>query len=562
MRIGLLKAILATFGSLLLATYVKAGEIPVELSRWNPAGLGLEWKYERIAFLASAQESNDNPSSPVYRLHHQGRGYFYTVSDVEVRAAEKAGFVKEGIAFYAPRKGSLKIHRFQNRGNATYYYADTPPASDLGVWVDEGVAFAAYPGTRINAAKETSDDIQKQALVPVYLYKIESRNISLLTSGAESPYIVGAFYFGSFSPSATSIIGGTERVHKRQGDWWGGVDDFYGKEPGIPIDTRGWSGEWSFLKPVIGYYDQSKAETLEKHIKQAHDAGLSFFSFYWYWSNKKKGELYPEALASFFAARNNQLLKFNLSFYAHPWDPDMAIAPSQVDQVVKMIVKYFKATNYLKLADGRPVFVIGDNRNLLGKSGELCKDEGCALEATGRFLTALSEETKRQIGTSPYVEIQAGASYWGKITQVQGITCLTPPFVIGSGTDFPEFKADIFRQLVETEKLVSPCMLENFDERPRQDVLIGDRNAVFYLKGRTEQKFRKDLEVAKHLVDENIMNGKGDAGRIVYLYAWNEWHEGGILEPNVEYGSRELNVVTDVFQLPRMFSECLDRGKC
>ena len=117
-------------------------------------------------------------------------------------------------------------------------------------------------------------------------------------------------------------------------------------------------------------------------------------------------------------------------------------------------------------------------------------------------------------------------------------------------------------QWVRPGKPVSPCMMQNFDERPRQDVQIKERAAVRYFVGKTDALFRQNLQAAKQFSDHAFAKDGSPASRIIYLYAWNEWHEGGILEPNTATGARDLNIVTDVFSLPRLPSRCLEGNAC
>ena len=87
---------------------------------------------------------------------------------------------------------------------------------------------------------------------------------------------------------------------------------------------------------------------------------------------------------------------------------------------------------------------------------------------------------------------------------------------------------------------MSPCIFENFDERPRQDILVSDRSAIRYLIGKTDTLFRQNLMSARNFSDRAYAATGSPVARIVYLYAWNEWHEGGIVEPNVQsrWGTR------------------------
>jgi hypothetical protein len=536
-----------------LAQSSNAEKLPEGLSRYNPAGLSAEWQYEGVAFFGYPLSTTGADLVPVYRLHNPSRGYLLTASDGESMDALKEGYVREGIAFYAPRKGSIPIYRVRNKRNGCYSYSSkTSGAADPDSSV-EGLAFYGVDnglgGPRASG-------------VPVWRYKNSASDCYLFTASRESPYQVGAFYFGSFSPSASNIINGTRRVYGRQNDWWGGVDDFYGAQPGIPANRRGWDADWSELKPAIGYYNQQSVDVLEEHIQQAADAGLTFFSFYWYWSEAKHSELYPEALTSFLQARNSSRMRFNLTLYAHPWSNDMAITTDNAHAVVDQLVHYFKAPQYLRLPDGRPVFSIGDARNIRPPSGAACTTDQCYLMAIGNFLSLLKIASIKELGVAPFIEIQAGVPAWDKEQDADAITCLVPPFTIAGGTAYPQFTTKIFTQLSGPGKPISPCMLENFDERPRQDILIPDRSAVRYLVGKSNAAFRNNLQVAKDFADKDFVRSGSPASHIVYLYAWNEWHEGGIIEPNAKTGSTTLNIITDVFQLPRVHSRCLDDGQC
>jgi hypothetical protein len=533
-----------------------AAELPEGLSRFNPAGLAAYWHYDGTAFRALRAPPRGVASLRILRLHHPKRGYLLTGSDSEAASAESSGFVREGTAFFTPAKSRRPVFRFRNPQEGSFFYSTSSEGITGANFVLEGIAFYAY-----DAAPELHNS-DLPDVISVARYRDEVTGTYLFTAAKESPYIVGAFYFGSFSSSAESIISGTERVHGRKNDWWGGVDDFYGEEPGIAADRRGWTGDWRTLKPKIGYYDQQSVETLEQHIRQASDAGLAFFSFYWYWSRIKRGERLPEALNSFLHASNVRLMKFNLSLYAHPWDDDLAIDPGSAPAVAQKLVEYFSHPQYLRLSDGRPVFVIGDNHNIRAVNGEKCKETACYEGALSAFLALLKKLSIERLGVAPFIQIQTGIPAWDRQENADGITCIVPPFTIIGETPYPAFTKEVFAPLLGNGRPVSPCMLENFDERPRQDVLIPDRNVVRFLVGKSDALFRQNLTVTKEFSDSEYLAGRHPAARIIYLYAWNEWHEGGILEPNAYTGARDLNIVTDVFQLPRSPSICLERGHC
>ncbi len=538
-----------------------AEPIPPNLTRFNPAGLSHEWIYEGSAFNALRAPDNSHKSVAVIRLQHIRSGFFLTVSETEAKQAEASGFIRQGIAFHTPAKSSLPVHRFKDSDSGAYYYSTSHKNLPNKRMKPEGIAFYAFTDAP-SAHKQKKAPSKQDVPVPVARYRNKLTQNYFFTAGKESPYQVGAFYFGSFSPSAQKQIDGTAKIYGRRGDWWGGVSDFYGKEPGIPANRRKWDGNWDHLKPAIGYYNQQSVETLKKHIQQASDAGLSFFSFYWYWSNKKNNELFPEALDSFLKANVDGRLKYNFTLYAHPWNEDLAITPVNSAKVIDTIIGHFANKNYLRLPDGRPVFSMGDHRNIRNQEGAMCSDTTCYTTAVDTFLAALKRASLKRLGVEPYIQIQAGAPGWDKARETDSITCIVPPIKYKGGLPYPELEPSVFTPLTNAKKPVSACMFQNFDERPRQDVLIPDRGDIRYFVGKTAAALRHNMETTKQFVDTEYAKTNNPIARVIYLYAWNEWHEGGILEPNVATGAQDLNIVTDVFQLPRSPSRCLEKGDC
>lgn len=541
-------------------TSPSAAELPPGLTRFNPAGLPTNWQYETIAFQELRSPVAGLATMAILRLHHPKNGFLLTSSEAEASAAQKVGFVREGTAFFAPAQGGVPVLRFRNTGNNSFFYTASRDEGEKAHFAYDGVAFNAYSAS--SGLKDIASKSGQSDLVSVARYRETSSDIYLFTSSRESPYEVGVFYFGSFAPSSKAVIEGTQRVYGRKGDWWGGVKDFYGQEKGIPANDRGWSGDWRDLKPEIGYYDQELPETLEQHIRQAYDAGLTFFSFYFYWNKDIRGEMYPEALSSYLRASNSNLIKFNLSLYAHPWDDRMIIGPDNAQEIAERLVSYFKQPQYLRLPDGRPLLVIGDDRNIRLPNGEKCNDAPCYVKSLDTFLKLLKRLSTESLGVAPYVQIQAGPPGWNLGDEVDSVTCLLPPFKLEGVSAYPSLDNSVLNRLNNAGKPVSPCMFENFDERPRQDIVIPDRSAMIYLTDKTDDLFRHNLMIAKQFSDSAAASGKDPVARIIYVYAWNEWHEGGILEPNVHSGAKNLNILTDVFQLPRAPSTCLDHGEC
>jgi hypothetical protein len=511
------------------------------LSRWNPSGLSSDWFFEGSAFQALANQSAIVSADPVYRLNHPTFGYLFTTNVAERDSAiMQYGFSSDGTAFFVPKQSQIPIHRFQ-KADKSYFYTAQKSEGDAAQFKYEGVAFHAIDATQA----------QTPGVINVARYKNKLSSHHLLSGGVESPYQVGAYYFDMWSPKAQDVIGATQSLYGRPQDWWGGVRDFYGLDSGVPRNTRQWAGDWSFLKPVLGYYDVRNVATVEKHITQAADGGLSFFSFYWYWSQAAKKTRFGEGITSFLAASNRSRLKFTVSLYAHPWDGDMKISPEDAPLAVQELVNLFKEPNYLRTLDGRPFFTIGDSRNLMAGT----------LNSVQDFVSLLKQTSQAQLGVQPFVALANGVSGWDTAVNTEGVTCLAAG-VHDKGAlsyqDLIKSSQQLYSALRSSQKIFSPCLTQNFDERSRQDLLIKDREAIRYLTGKTDDLLRQNIWQVKTIADQSAH----PAGKIVTIYAWNEWHEGGILEPNVKTGALDLNIVTDVFGLPRNPSACLDGGSC
>ncbi|NRA67473.1 MAG: glycoside hydrolase family 99-like domain-containing protein [Pseudobacteriovorax sp.] len=499
--------------------------MPKGLSQWNPAGLNQNWIYEGTAFFANPNSSN---AIAVIELS-KGNKSLLTTSESEALSAVEFGFSRKGVAFYAPTKGR-PVHRFRI-SDGSYFYSLNRSEGDAAGYIYEGIAFFSAEGGGQD----------------VWRYRHRQKTQYKFLKKTEASYQVGAYYFEMWSPKADWMIEGTKRVHGRDNDWWGSIKDFYGKEPGISKDTRSWGGDYPHLKPSLGYYNSQDLNIMEQHIEQAADAGLSFFNFYWYWDNRKGDTLFGDGIKNLSVAKNRSRMDFAISLYAHPWSDFMHISKSEAPRVVDRIVSLFARPEYLTV-NNRPYFVLGDSRNIgQGKT-----------EDVANFLGLLKAVSKQKLGVEPYILVSVGAE--DDRIAFDGKTCLVTrvPNEGSRSYDWKVDKLDKFHSKLAKHENYSPCLVQNFDERPRQDVQIGDRNAIRFLTGKTPELFRASVIKAKKASDQQ----EGPLSKIINVYAWNEWHEGGVLEPNVFDGATDLNILTDVFHLSRKPSKCLDSNQC
>ncbi|NUP63843.1 MAG: hypothetical protein HOW71_16915, partial [Nonomuraea sp.] len=351
----------------------------------------------------------------------------------------------------------------------------------------------------------------------------------------------GAIYFGTFNPKATKIIAATKKVFGRDDDWWGGVRDFSGADPDVPENTQGWDEDFSHLEPEIGFYDDSRPETMEKHIQQASGAGLDFFQFYWYWNTARQSSpaQFEASLAAFAQARNRTDIDFALTVCAHPWD-GLQIPTSDYTTVAKRFAgTFFNKPNYLRANDGRLILGLCDQRGL-GDGSDA--DTRSFVDAVRQQAKAMLNEDVLVLGYWGAMLDPAGPGRWG----ADGAYC-------GVRIDRVKSYSDYVSTLPEYFDATTPqfmrCAASDFDERPRYPHLIPDRTKIRYYKDQSPALFAKGLD---HVRADIASSGHISAvDNFVSIYAWNEWHEGGIIEPNAKDGCLYLGLVHDRLNLQK-----------
>jgi Glycosyltransferase WbsX/Repeat of unknown function (DUF5648) len=502
------------------------------------------------AAAANPQNQVTDPVPLLELISAGGRGRLYTLDEYEARAAvSQYGMRLEyGRVGYLRRQaftGSTPLYRLKPRPDATRWLF-TASASErsslLGQgWVDEGVAghISTASGPGLVRLMRFSNSYEWR-LAP------ESRTQELLDAGyrldgpvgyMHAEYTrVGAVYFGMFHTGGhATIIRRTKEVYGRDNDWWGGVRDF---RDGTHWAEDNWPGtDWSYLQPSIGYYDDSQPATLEKHIAQATSSGLDFFNFYWYWdATTHREKVTGPSLDAFLAARNRSSIDFTVAVCAHPFD-GLRIPRSEYPTVAQLLVdKYLSQPNTLRTNDGRKILTICDARGLGGGT----EPNNAYIK---EFIQEVRTRAQAKFGEDVYVMINqagfdtrqvydAGANGGYCTTDGPGIlTRLYERYLAGQRAYYNQAPSIPYGR----------CVLSDFDERPRYPIENTDASAIRWFSDHTIDGYRE----AVRNVRTDILKSRRppEIDNFVFVYAWNEWHEGGVIEPNVRDGCAYLNVL-------------------
>ena len=363
----------------------------------------------------------------------------------------------------------------------------------------------------------------------------------------DTSYKMGIYYFGQWvntdlgnqSPAvATKLNGINEKTGVR--DIWQPAKELF------PNGGYGFAGDFSHMVPWLGYYDASKVSTLEAQIDLAARNGLHYFNFYWYWENGGESVM-NRSIDAYLVARNRRDLNFMISIWSHGWY--LSIPKAEFDNVIEVIVnKYFKNSNYLKDGSGRPILTIGDPRGIGcdDKTSGPCSDA----EAVGAFVTGLVNKTKSELGVEPIiVDVMAGELIPRQ--HVTATSCILSPHVGGTAS-YPTYESlvqsvsgsnasGVFLNTVAGKPKMH-CLASQYDSRPRIWLEPSERH---YHSGFNPELYGQMLQAVKSAMDQST----SFLGKYLTLYSWSEWYEGGILEPDLIYGNRLLNKVSDAFQL-------------
>lgn len=333
---------------------------------------------------------------------------------------------------------------------------------------------------------------------------------------------VGVYYFANFSPNSYP----TENPAAIP--WWKGVKEFFSKTGtaySYWMNRTPWM-QTSHLQPLIGYYNQTDPKVLEKHIDQAYLGGVDYFNFYWYWSASKGRPHHVDGLTSYFSATNISKMKFMVSIYSHPWDEDLFISAGDAPLVVLEMFKLFAHPSYLRIGN-RPVLTIGDGRGI--KNGFVSDMQDMISILKQHAVSRGLPQPIILVGVASVKETTT--SNWSHIANRDGYQCLVPDVggnLKGQSYDDMVNRTTGFLNNVNTYAPLSPCVASNFDERPRQDVMNPDPESIRYFAGQTADKFAQAMKNVRawQKTKSNPIHS------LMNLYAWNEWHEGGIIEPN------------------------------
>jgi hypothetical protein len=285
--------------------------------------------------------------------------------------------------------------------------------------------------------------------------------------------------------------------------------------------TRSLTEKFADRTPIWGWRDDSQA-IMEQQIDLAADHGLAFFSFCWYWHddsrpiNKKAIAEDPKhtSLELFLKARNNRRLKFCLMVCNSDDGAFRIKGPENWKQAADFWMPYLKHPQCLTTG-GKPLIIFFD------------------ADAGDREGFAYLQAAARKAGL-PGVAI-AGYKYKNHRAPLPdiGYTHRTQYGLLahkgGESHKFAEL-ADENRRLWgggAPQQPYIPMITAGWDMRPWEG--LWGKPPVWYYPDRTPEQFASLLRDAIAWMDKHP--DQITAERLMVIYAWNEFGEGGYIAP-------------------------------
>ncbi len=299
-------------------------------------------------------------------------------------------------------------------------------------------------------------------------------------------------------------------------DGWAGKSDHAGKEAWAKdaptMLTKRMLDEFPQREPIWGWRDD-RQEIMEQQINLAADNGISFFSFCWYWRPTQKeidADPLHTSLKLFVKAKNKNRMKYCLLIANH--EGFLIRDTENWRQAAKDWLQYFKDKQYVTV-DGKPLVIIFNPE-----------------DASAEGLAALQDEAKK--AGLPGVAVAACRSGdpkpgFGLRTRYNRI----PGYADGS-QQHPYAELVAAHQEVwsgSPQQPYIPTVTAGWDKRPWEGPEGLGQQPGWYYPDRTPDAFAKFLESAITWMDQHPDQTTKE--RLVLIYAWNEFGEGGYIAP-------------------------------
>ena len=316
-------------------------------------------------------------------------------------------------------------------------------------------------------------------------------------AGAATSATVGVYYFEGWYHDAPGLIAAFANEELR--------NDFPEREPI-------WGG---------GLWRGDTVPIMEQQIDLAADHGIAFFSFDWYWYDTPaatSNDGINSGLKHFMLASNRDRMKFNINIV--DTGPSSIDSDAEWQQVADMLVTYMVDSQYLRVG-GKP-FVINFNAAGMTQTNHDYFQQAAAAAGLGSvaFAANVSGSTALYSHLTRYNAVPG----WGAGETQYPYQSLTD-YVEGNDTWAP----GIWNTESGGPQAYIPNVMAGWDARPWGTPPSWYFNDPAW--GHTPAAVGAHLQKAIDWIDANPTLATPE--RLVMIFAWNEFGEGGYLTPTL-----------------------------
>ncbi len=350
-------------------------------------------------------------------------------------------------------------------------------------------------------------------------------------------YDVAVYYFPNYHAEP--------RNDATRGPGWTEWDEVRRARPRFP-------GHQQPKVPLWGYQDESDPAVMAQKIDAAADHGVTTFIFDWYWD--EDGPMLSAALEQgFLAAPNNDRLRFSV-MWANHWP----LARPAFDRATDHIIHTYLTHPSYQTIDDKAYVSIYELATLMDGLGGVDQTR----DALDHF---------RQRAHAHGIDLHLNAVHWGvqmgdptpslavqnNLLATLGVDSVTSYVWIHHAAldHFPDvpyarYAADALTDWERFSRDYAlpyyPNVTVGWDPSPRTDqaapFALGAYPATAVLTDNTPERFEAVLREARAFLDRGLT-----AHPLLTIYAWNEWAEGGYLEPDTTNGWAYLEAIKRVF---------------
>ena len=313
--------------------------------------------------------------------------------------------------------------------------------------------------------------------------------------GAAPTATVGAYYFEGWYHDTPEAIAAFANAELR--------NDFPEREPI-------WGG---------GLWRGDTVEIMEQQIDLAADHGVAFFSFDWYWYGSQAATANDginSGLKNFMLASNRDRMKFNINIVDAA--PTTINSDAEWEQVADMLLPYLTDSRYLQVG-GNPLITNFAAAGMTQTNYDYFQQIAVAAGLNEvEFAANVAGSTSLYTHVTRYNAVPG----WGAGEVEYPYQSLTE-YVEGNDTWAP----GIWNTGSGGPQSYIPTIMAGWDARPWNNI----PPTWYFNPTRTPESVAAHLQKAIDWIDDNPTLATPE--RLVMIYAWNEFGEGGYIAPTV-----------------------------